>query len=297
MADRPLPEVGVNLVPVAAECLVEAAVLAEGLGYESVWLGEHVLTPAGDLSAHYPGLSLPFEPGSPFLAPLVALGHIATATTTIRLGTGVLVLPVRDVFLTARELTTVDVLSGGRLEVGVGLGWMREEYEMLGRDWGTRAGRMEEFITVLDGLWTGKPFEYHGEYIDVPLMQMGPSPVQSPRPRLHLGGHTPRALARCAALGDGWYGGSAAVPFADRIVRSLLAQRRASGLPTAGFQISVVVLHRPTVDELADLAAVGVHRVVVTPWRRSGGPAFPGDFDDLRPLEALADELGLDRRE
>jgi probable F420-dependent oxidoreductase len=287
-----LPEIGLNLVPVAADRLVDAAVLAEQLGYESVWMGEHVLTPVDQQSA-YPGRKLPFGYDSPFLDPIVALSHVAARTTTLRLGTGVLMLPVRDPFITARELASLDVLSGGRLEVGAGLGWMKEEYEILGRDWSTRGARLEEMITVITELFTADVAEHHGAHVEMPAMGFGPKPVQRPRPRLHLGGHTPRALRRAARMGDGWYGGSAAIDDITGHVAVLRREREAAGLDPDAFQMSMVLLHEPEPEELHRLAGCGLHRVVITPWRRPDGPAFPGEVGDLSRLAQLAELLEL----
>jgi probable F420-dependent oxidoreductase len=287
-----MPKIGVNLVPVTHDRLVEAAVTAEALGYESVWMGEHVLTPVAHTSA-YPGRKLPFGVDSPFLEPLVVLGHLASATSTLRLGTGVLMLPVRAPVLTARAIATVDVLSGGRLDVGVGLGWMKEEYDALGRDWAARGARLEEMIAVMTGLFGDEVTEFHGDHVDAPAMGFGPKPVQRPRPKLHLGGHTPRALRRAARIADGWYGGSAAVDDMAAHVATLRREREAAGLDPDLFELSVVILHEPEPDELHELADLGLDRVVITPWRRDDGPAFPGDVAELSVLHRLAERLDL----
>ncbi|MET0886835.1 MAG: LLM class flavin-dependent oxidoreductase, partial [Mycetocola sp.] len=126
-----IPKIGINFVPLHHEVLLDGCVLAESLGFESVWMGEHVLTPADDAS-HYPGEKKPFDSDSPFLDPLVALGHIAARTTALRLGTGILMATVREPFVTIRALATLDALSGGRLDAGLGLGWSMEEYSIIG---------------------------------------------------------------------------------------------------------------------------------------------------------------------
>ncbi|ABH00811.1 possible hybride transferase/ F420-dependent dehydrogenase (plasmid) [Rhodococcus jostii RHA1] len=288
-----LPKIGINLVPVHVGSLGAAAQTAEELGFESVWLGEHVITPLSDVSAAYPGKAVNFEPGSPLVEPLIALSHIAAATSTIRLGTSIVCLPLRDPLLTAREISTLDHLSGGRIELGAGLGWMREEYEAMGRDWRTRGSRLEEFVTVITGLLAGEPFQFSGKHFEIPPMLFGPTPLQSPHPPIHLGGQGPKALARCAALADGWIGGAKSADTVHEIVDELLALRRSAGLPTDDFDISVIVLHPPTVTELRNMRARGVRRVIVTPWQGNDGPPFPGITGDLAPLNALADELGL----
>ena len=288
-----LPKLGINLVPVRADALVAAAGYAEELGFESVWLGEHIITPLGDVASDYPGRAINFEPGSPIVDPLIALSHIAAATSTIRLGTGVLCMPLRDPLLTAREIATLDHLCGGRLELGAGLGWMRDEYRALGRDWRRRAERLEEMVGILGGLFTGEPFEFHSGHFDIPPVLFGPRPLQLPRPPVHLSGQGPQALARCAVLGDGWIGGAKSVTDITSIIDTLHAHRQAAGLPVDEFDISVIVLHRPTPEELRKLHGAGVHRVIATPWDRQGGPPFPGQSDDITALRALADDVGL----
>ncbi|MBC2865009.1 TIGR03619 family F420-dependent LLM class oxidoreductase [Streptomyces mexicanus] len=287
-----IPKIGLNYVPLHHSLLVEGGRLAEQLGFEGVWLGEHIITPFED-DSRYPGEKLPFTHDSPFLEPLVVLGALAVTTRRLRLGTGVLMAPVRDPFLTARELATVDALSDGRLDVGLGLGWSREEYAILGRDWHKRGKRMDEFVHVLRALFDPDVCEFHGELLDMPKMGFAPRSPQGLRPPLHLGGHTPRALQRAALLGDGWYGGSAAVKDAAQYVDTITRHRLDAGLSMEGYQFSVVLLHRPTRGELETLSAAGVHRAVITPWRRADGPAHPGEFDDLDPVRALAKEIGL----
>jgi probable F420-dependent oxidoreductase len=285
-----VPLVGVNLVPVERGHLARAAVACERLGFESIWMGEHIATPVGDADQAYPGRKVNFEPGSPLLEPLVALAHVAACTTSVRLGTGVLMLPVRDPLLTARAIATVDSLSGGRLEVGVGLGWMPEEYAAMGRDWTTRGARFEEFIEVLDGLLSGEPFAYQGKHFDIPLMIFGPA---SPRPRLHIGGKAPKAIARSARLGDGWIGGSQAAESAAETIAELREQRRAAGRELDDFDISLVLLSPPSLDELRRLRGLGVTRVIITPWAGNDGPPLPGATTDLDALASVAESYGL----
>jgi probable F420-dependent oxidoreductase len=290
-----LPKLGINLVPVRVDTLAAAARCAEDLGFESVWLGEHVVTPLADVAADYPGRTPNFEPGSPLVDPLVALSHIAAATTTVRLGTAVLCLPLRDPLLTAREIVTLDHLSGGRLEMGAALGWMRPEYQALGRDWGSRGSRLEEMLAILTGLFTGEPFEFHSAHFDIPPMLLGPRPLQLPRPPLHLGGQGSRALERSARLAEGWIGGAKSVSDIGPIIETLGAHRRAAGLPVEDFDISIIMLHRPSAAQLYQLRGAGVDRVIVTPWGSDGDPPMPGRTDDLDALTSFAVDVGLDR--
>lgn len=287
-----IPDIGLNYVPLHHDTLIEGAELAESLGFESIWMGEHILTPIHD-DSDYPGEKLPFEPSSPFLDPLAVLAFIAARTTRLRLGTGILMVPAREPFVTIRALATIDALSAGRLDVGIGLGWSEEEFGIIGYDWTTRAPRTEEFIDVLSALFGDGPAEYHGQTIDMPPMGFGPKSPQGPRPLIHLGGHTPRPLRRAALMADGWYGGSAAVPDAAQHIETIRRTREEAGLTMDGFVLGLVMLHTPSRAHLEELAALGVNRVVITPWRRPDGPAFPGDTRDLSAVENLAKSIGL----
>lgn len=287
-----LPHVGLNYVPLHHDTLVEGAELAEKLGFESIWMGEHILTPIHN-DSHYPGEKVPFDADSPFLDPLVALGHIAARTTRLRLGTGILMVPAREPFATIRALATLDALSGGRLDVGMGLGWSEEEFEIIGIDWKLRAQRTEDFIEVMTLLFGDGPAEFHGQTIDMPPMGFGPKSPQGARPLIHLGGHTPRPLRRAALMADGWYGGSAAVPDAAQHVDTIRQVREEAGLSMDGFVLGLVMLHTPDRAHLEELAEIGIDRVVITPWRRADRPAFPGDTRDLTAVEQLATSIGL----
>jgi probable F420-dependent oxidoreductase len=294
--DRGLPKLGINLVPVRVDALAATARCAEGLGFESVWLGEHVVTLIEDVTADYPGRKSNFEPGSPLLDPLIALSHIAAATSTIRLGTAVLCLPLRDPLLTAREIATLDHLSSGRLEVGAALGWMRPEYQALGRDWRSRGTRLEEMLAILTGLFTGDAFEFHSAQFDIPPMVFGPRPLQSPRPPVHLGGQGPLALARSALLADGWIGGAKSVHDIGSIIETLRAHRQAADLSVDDFDVSIIMLHRPTTEQLYELRIAGVRRVIVTPWTLGDGdPPMPGQTEDIAALRSFAADVGLHR--
>jgi hypothetical protein len=124
-------------------------------------------------------------------------------------------------------------------------------------------------------------------------MTFGPVPTQRPRPKMHLGGHTPKALARCARLADGWYGGSAALTNMGAFVTQLRELRAEAGRADAPFEHSIVVLHEPPAEQLHELQAAGLDRIVITPWINDGEPAFPGARSDLDQLSALAERIGL----
>lgn len=255
-------EIGLNVVPVPPADLLEAAVLAEDLGYGSLWIGEHVVVPWEYDSPNPYTAKAPFEPGYRFLEPFAALTAIGAVTERVRLGTGVAILPLRDPFVTARSIATADVLSGGRIEVGVGMGWLKEEFAIVGRDWSTRASRADEMIELITELFVAERPEHHGREWDVPPVGFEPKPIQSPRPPILVAGTTEPALRRAARLGDGWIGPHHEPDDVAGIVRRLHAHDRGDRPP-----LTITLQGRVEGDPEA-YAAAGVDRLIVTPWER-----------------------------
>ena len=244
---------------------------------------DHVVFPARVDSAYpySPDGSFPFPLDTPLYDPWVVLTTIAAATTTIKLGTAVYVLPLRHPFVTARAVTSLDVLSGGRVVLGVGAGWLTEEFTALGLDPKRRFSRTEECIEVLRALWTETTPSYHGRHFDFDAVHFAPRPATDPHTPILLGGDSDRALERAARFGDGWIsGGTASDVAAIEATVTKLRALRARAAATTPFDITVL-LPRPTVDDLARLEALGVDRVVVIPWNR-GRDAIPA-------LEAFAE--------
>jgi probable F420-dependent oxidoreductase len=148
---------------------------------------------------------MPAIPSTPIPDPLIWLAYVASATTRIRLATGILILPERNPVVLAKELATLDSLSGGRVEIGIGVGWLREEFEAAGVSWPHRGRRTDEYIDLLRTLWTEDPSAFKGEFYNLESCRMHPKPVQTPHPPIHVGGETTPALRRAAAKGQGWY--------------------------------------------------------------------------------------------
>ncbi|WP_067652455.1 LLM class F420-dependent oxidoreductase [Nocardia harenae] len=264
---------GLNMVPVRLTELTEVAQRAERLGFESLWVGEHILTPVS-LDLAYPGGDgkPPFAPDSHFTEPFATLAHLAAVTTRVRVGTGVAILPLHAPLSLARSIATVDVLSGGRLSVGLGVGWMREEFEAVGQDFATRGKRLDEMLAIFDALFTQERPSYTGRFYSLPEMGFEPKPVQRPRPPMLVGGSSEAALRRAARAGDGWYGGQQGPEEVAGIVRRLHELRAEYGRPAdEPFEITVLTGWGKGFDAevIAGYEAAGVHRVVATPWRRS----------------------------
>ncbi|MET1001219.1 MAG: LLM class F420-dependent oxidoreductase [Acidimicrobiia bacterium] len=192
------------------ENAVGLARLAEDLGFESLWTVEHVVVPTGYESKY------PYSPDGkmtggedvPIPDPLIWMAYVAGATTTIRLGTGILILPQRNPLILAKELATLDRLSAGRLELGVGVGWLREEFDALGIPWEARGARTDEYIDVLRTLWREPEASYDGSFTNFAPLKSWPKPASEGGPKVHIGGHTPAAARRAGRTGDGFFPGA-----------------------------------------------------------------------------------------
>ena len=180
------------------------AAAAEELGYDSLWVGDRLLTPL-EPSDPYPGRQQPYPPEfTAGLDPLVTLAAAATATTRIRLSSSTLNAPWHNAVLLGRSLTSLDQLSGGRLEVGLGLGWMRDEYDSAGVDWSSRGARLDEMLEVWHLMWTSNPVEHQGRFFTVKTSAMDLKPVQRGGPPLLFGAVTPAGMVRVGRRGAGW---------------------------------------------------------------------------------------------
>ncbi|WP_162529797.1 TIGR03619 family F420-dependent LLM class oxidoreductase [Nocardioides caldifontis] len=202
-----------NWGPLAGpEAVAATAAAAEERGFGSVWVSDHVAMPPGaDASSH--GL----EPRTPFLDPFTTLSYVAARTTRVQLGTGVYVLPLRPPLLTAKQAASVDVLSGGRLLLGVGVGWLRDEFELLGASWDDRGRRTDAALELVRGSWDGTAAG----------VEMWPRPAgQVP---VLIGGESPAALARTVRLGDGWYGSGITPQRFAEVVTALRARMWRAG--------------------------------------------------------------------
>ena len=197
-----------SVAPIATpEFLTAFARAAEDNGFASVWVGEHVVL-FDEYESRYPyagdgKISIPATSG--MLDPFAALGFIAASTERVRIGTAVCLLPQRNPVATAKEIATVDWLAAGRLDVGIGIGWLREEFEALAAPFPQRAAVCREYVEVCKRLWCDEVSSFEGVHYRLPACRMFPKPVQRPHPPLYFGGESDAALRRVADLGDGWH--------------------------------------------------------------------------------------------
>ena len=267
---------------VTTEGLVALGQEAEAHGIESLWVAEHVVL-FDEYAPDYPyddNGQFPATADSGILEPLSTLAFLAGQTSTIRLGTGILLLPQRNPVYTAKEVANVDWLSGGRMDLGIGVGWMQEEFAALNVSWPRRGKRTDEYIEVLRSLWTEDVSTFHGEFYDLESARMYPKPAQSRLP-IHVGGESDAAIARAARVGDGWYTFNRLpedVPAALDRLDDLLQQ---NGRTRADVQVSVCpYMHPLTPDMVTAYGEAGVDRVI--------GMVFGAGPDDFRAgIEAL----------
>ncbi|MGB8860970.1 MAG: LLM class F420-dependent oxidoreductase [Ilumatobacteraceae bacterium] len=188
---------------------LEIARVAETVGFESVWGGEHVVMPS-TISSPYPYTSdgkIPANPETPIPDPLIWLAYVSAAAPTLRLGTCILILPQRNPLVLAKELATLDHLSGGRVELGIGVGWMKEEFDALGVPWDRRGTRTDEYLAAMRTVWSGSHVEFHGEFVDFEPLTATPRPPQGANIPILVGGDTPVAIRRAARVADGYFPG------------------------------------------------------------------------------------------
>jgi probable F420-dependent oxidoreductase len=268
---------------------------AEELGFESCWISDHLIKPTV-LPPIYPYSSdnrSTAESDTPMYDPWVALATVSAMTERIRLGTNVYVLPLRDPFVTARTVGTLDVLSGGRVVLGCGIGWMEPEFAIASQTFSNRGKRADEIIPVLRKLWSEENPEHHGNFYDFPPVKFEPKTVQQPSPPILVAGGAEAALRRAAALGDGWIATPTIAKDLDLLARTIgqIEQLRAefdrSGQP---FQIQTGSGGKLDRDHMRRLEDLGVTRATVSPWTKveSGADPLQQGLDDL---ERVAGQL------
>ncbi len=266
------------------ELFAHLARTAEAAGVESLWTVEHVVIPR-DYKSPYPYSPSGKIPGSedvPIPDPLSHLAFAAAITSRIKLGTGVLILPQRHPLYVAKEVASIDVLSNGRVLLGIGSGWLSEEFDSLGLDFHQRGKRTDEAIQSLHSLWRENPSGFHGKHFNFGPVNSFPKPAQKGGVPIHVGGHSPAAAKRAARFGDGFFPALGEPEKLNELFGLMKTECKKIGRNPAEIELSC--MGRAKLDALKALEDIGISRVVIPP------PAF--DQDGLsRGLEKLASEV------
>jgi len=264
----------------------EMAQAAEAAGFESLWTVEHVVVPSGYESSY------PYDPSGKMPGgeefdipdPLIWLSWVASATSTIRLATGILILPQRNPVVLAKELATLDHLSGGRMELGIGVGWLEEEFDAIGVPFAERGRRTDDHVAAMRALWSQDKATYHGEFTSFDDCISMPRPVNRSIP-VHVGGHTDIAARRAGRLGDGFFPGKGTPQDLARAMELVRATAKEHGRDPDAIELTAggAVMGSKALDGVKELADVGVDRVMLPAF------AFWGDTADA--LARYGDEV------
>lgn len=280
---------GVGIVPVnagpylAPGFLVEFGRLAEALGYESLWTFEHVIVPDhyDSIYPYNPGGKLALTGGQEFVDPLVALSFVAAVTDRLRLGTGVNILTQANPLYLAKQASSIDHLSGGRLRLGLGVGWLAEEFAALGVPFERRGARADEYLDAMTSAWSGELLDFGGEFVDWRGFRMLPTPAQrpgragAPRVPIVIGGTSPAAIRRVVARGDGWYVIHRDLEHFHSLMAELRAECERQGRDPGELEITAYWNYRREgLDGARAYEDAGVQRLLInTSALRMGDPA------------------------
>ncbi|WP_211241408.1 LLM class F420-dependent oxidoreductase [Pseudonocardia spinosispora] len=254
---------------------VDLARRAEELGYRSWWAGDHVVLPSPRTA------DSPMAPTDPILDPLIHLGYVAAVTERIELATGIVILPQRNPLVLAKQVASLDVLSGGRMTLGVGAGYLEPEMTAVGVPMAARGRRTDEYLDAMTALWTSPEPQFRGRFVSFGQVDAHPRPVREGGPKVVIGGHSPAAFRRAVSRGHGWFGNGSSV---EDLERHLAGLRRAASevdrparlgrLEVNWLQLDPVRVTRADADRYA---ALGVDRLVVYPLPLED-PAAVADF-------------------
>ncbi|MBI4933017.1 MAG: LLM class F420-dependent oxidoreductase [Actinobacteria bacterium] len=277
-----------NTGPFAAPgAAVEFAQAAEAAGFESLWTVEHVVVPSDYASAYpySPTGKMPGDDDLPIPDPLIWLSFVAAATSTINLATGILIVPQRNPVVLAKELATLDHLSGGRMLLGIGVGWLEEEFDAIGVPFAERGRRTDEYVAAMRALWSDDAASYHGDFVHFDHCIMRPRPVGGSIP-VHVGGHTDIAARRAGRLGDGYFPAKGTHEELSRSFELVRATAREHGRDPDAIEMTTGgngAVGERALDEVKALADIGTSRVIL--------PAFLFYRDPAGSLARYGDEV------
>ena len=266
------------LYQISGPDIARVARKAEELGFDSLWIPEHLVLPT-EYRSRYPYAAsgrMPAPADTPLHDPLIVLAYTAAVTSRIRLATGIYVVPLRNAFATAKAVASLDVVSGGRFIFGVGIGWLQEEFEAVGMSFADRARRTREYLALMKQLWTRKDPSYSGRTVRVQGMRFMPKPIQQPGPPIIFGGHTEPSLRRAAQLADGWYGIAENMHDTRDLIARLRGHERAQNRSSPlEITLSPRIKEPLTVELVSEFARAGVSRLII-PGARDADRAVSG---------------------
>jgi probable F420-dependent oxidoreductase len=239
---------------------------AESMGLDSIWMGEHVAL-FDKNTFGYPGSKdgrIPVPDGGGMLDVTATFGFLAAVTTRLRFGTGVALVPQRNPIYTAKEMCTLDWLTDGRIDFGIGVGWNKEEVEACGYTWEDRGARCDEFLEAMRRLWTEPSVDFTGKWIRLEGCRLDPKPIQKPHVPIIVGGYVAPALRRAVRFGTGWYGFNRD-PASTKLVLDELDAAFAKAGRTRGkdFEIIITPPIAMSIDAMQEYADVGVDRLIL----------------------------------
>jgi len=247
------------------QMIADFGVQAENAGVESIWMGEHVLL-FDDMEFPYPGSRdgrIPVPENGGMLDTVATFGFLAHATKKLRFGTGICLLPQRNPVYTAKEFATLDWLTGGRIDFGIGVGWCKEEVIACGYGWEDRGARCDEYLELLQSLWTQPVTSYQGRHVQVQGARLDPKPVQENGMPILVGGHGAPSLRRAARFGSGWYGFALNPEQTATVLEQLDTALADAGRSRDGFEILITPPYNVDDDMIRAFTDLGVDRLVV----------------------------------
>ncbi|MFN3231912.1 MAG: LLM class F420-dependent oxidoreductase [Alphaproteobacteria bacterium] len=274
----------VNVGPKSGDSMIELAQLAEQAGVESVWTGEHVIIPL-DYESKYPyndDGKMGADPENNLVDPLISLAAIAGATKTIRLGTGVNILPQANPLLMAKQVAGLDFVSNGRLDLGLGIGWLREEFDAMGVPYERRGARFDDYVQAMRKVWSGETVEHQSDFISWTNFKSYPLPVQDPLP-IHMGGDKGKIFERTAKYGNGWFTPRLSLEEVQSGMASIAEECGKIGRDPSEIEITTMWAMQGGLDTVKQYEDAGVARMLL--------PMLIFGSDHKAGLKMLGDEV------
>jgi probable F420-dependent oxidoreductase len=256
--------IGFNIGPDNGLAAIEGAKQAEAAGVESIWTFEHVMIPL-EYTSKYPYTKdgrMGVDPETNMIDPLIGLAAVAAATSTIRLATGVNILPQVNPLLLAKQAASLDFISSGRLMLGLGIGWLEEEFDAMGVPFSARGRRNDDYLEAMRKVWSGDVVEHESEFLSWHGFKSYPKPVQDPLP-IVIGGSKGKAFERIARFAQGWYAPTARLDELHKEMNTLAAVCAEHGRDASEIEVSTMWVPQTEPDKVKAAAEIGVDRLVV----------------------------------